>query len=221
MPPPSPYRPAPVVNNTVEVESNLNSTFNFVPGSTNGDALNATVVIEDAINKTMPLNSTFQVELNGAGLEEEEEEPMQLSPSNNNVYALNNTFDMQSTTTSAANRSRVVSSAPVYNALNATYGESDMIPARGPPTASHSLDEMDELDEDDHVEANIFRKPLLPGAVPKKMLIRTSTMNDQPDTPETPEMQISPTLPECGLKGIERIARLQEESKCTDYICLF
>ena len=213
MPAPSPYRPVPTVVKPIEAESNLNSTFNFVPGSTNGDALNATVVIEDAINKTMPLNSTFQVELNGAGMEEEEEEAMQHSPSNNNVYALNNTFDMQSTSTSAANRSRVVSSAPVYNALNATYGESDLIPARGPPPTSHSLNEMDELDEDDRVDENLFRKPLLPGAVPKKMLTRTSTMNDQPETPETPDMQISPTLPEGGLKGIERIARLQEESK--------
>lgn len=214
MPSPSPHRPVPVVVKPLEAESNLNSTFNFIPGSTNGDALNATVVIEDAINKTMPLNSTFQVELNGAGMEEgEEEEAMQHSPSNNNVYALNNTFDMQSTTTSTANRSRIVSSAPVYNALNATYGESEMIPTKGPPTASHSFNEMDELDEDDRVDENLFRKPLLPGAVPKKMLTRTSTMNDHPETPETPEMQISPTLPEGGLKGIERIARLQEESK--------
>ena len=65
---------------------NLNSTFNYKgTGGQNGrdgsEAHNATVVIEDAVAKEAELNATFQIE-----------EEVQISPCNNNVYHLNNTF---------------------------------------------------------------------------------------------------------------------------------
>ena len=195
IPSPSHHRPDP---------PNLNSTFNFVPTSNGSDALNATVVIEDANSKTMQLNSTFQVELNGLG---EEEEPVeQLSPSNNNVYALNNTFDMNPTRSVVVTNRRL---SQVKTVLNSTYGESDPMPTKEPPPVS--FNEMDELDEDDRVDEIQFRKPLLPGAVPKKTtLVRTSTLNNE--GPVTPEMESPPMLPQYGMKDIEKIAKLQEES---------
>lgn len=200
---PSPLRPSSKPAET----TNLNSTFNFPAGENvnGGELLNATVVIEETTTKLGAthgeLNATFPVDLNGSPEE-------QISPCNNNVYNLNSTFQTQV----GPNRS-AVGSLPVKPLLNATYSEEDP----GPVTIQSrncSLDELNELDEiedGDRCDVNevLFRKPIMPGAVPKKPLIRTSTWNN--DIAGSPKKQISPPSTN-GLKDIEKIAKLQEDS---------
>ena len=209
----SPSTLRPVTQQVETTSANLNSTFNFKAGDTanGGELLNATVVIEDPTNKfgvpQAELNATFPVELNEAPEEE-------LSPCNNNVYNLNSTFPTQ------VNRS-AVGSLPVKAVLNATYSEDE--PVQGPVAVESrncSLDEVDELEEleegddrCDDLNELVFRKPLMPGAVPKRPLIRTSTWNTE--LVPSPKKQISPPITN-GLKDIEKIAKLQEDSKLTD-----
>ncbi len=207
---PSPLRPVTLPAETTA--TNLNSTFNFKAGDTvnGGELLNATVVIDDATNKLgatqAELNATFPVELN-------EVPEQELSPCNNNVYNLNSTFPTQASTNRSA-----VGSLPAKAVLNATYSEEEL-PVQGPVATESrncSLDEVEELEEleegddrCDDLNEMVFRKPLMPGAVPKRPLIRTSTWNNE--LVASPKKQISPPTTN-GLKDIEKIAKLQEDS---------
>lgn len=191
--------------------------------------MNATVVIEETTTKLGAthgeLNATFPVDLNGSPAE-------QMSPCNNNVYNLNSTFQTQV----GSNRS-AVGSLPVKPVLNATYSEDD--PVQGPVTIQSrncsldELNELDEIEEGDHCDVNevLFRKPIMPGAVPKRPLIRTSTWNTE--IAGSPKKQISPPTTN-GMKDIEKIAKLQEDSNtilvifcqhvpktCVAFFCLF
>lgn len=84
--------------------------------------------------------------------------------------------------------------------MNTTYQhppEEDVIAVETPPPPEFA-------DEDEA----IFRKPLLPGAVPKKSLIRTSTLNI-----ESPVKNGSSFISQSiDVSEIETNARLQEES---------
>lgn len=91
----SPLQPASTEPECLNTTTNLNSTFNFkgTVGQNGADVLNATVVIEEAATKEAELNATFHVDqmMNGGTPE------AQISPCNNNVYNLNNTFTAAST----------------------------------------------------------------------------------------------------------------------------
>lgn len=204
--------------------SQLNSTYNYKTGDVlnRTDVLNATVVIDEPTNNfgtttQGELNATFPVELNAPAEEE-------LSPCNNNVYNLNSTFSTQPTS------DRSYSIAPAKAVLNATYVEE--VPVQDPITSESrnycldELDELNEIEEEDRCDFNEegFRKPLMPGAVPKKPLIRTSTWNHEV-LPPSPKKEITPpsskiTPPSSkitppatnGLKDIEKRAKLQEDS---------
>ncbi|XP_045031217.1 uncharacterized protein LOC116925804 [Daphnia magna] len=203
--------------------SQLNSTYNYKTGDVlnRTDVLNATVVIDEPTNNfgtttQGELNATFPVELNAPAEEE-------LSPCNNNVYNLNSTFSTQPTS------DRSYSIAPAKAVLNATYVEE--VPVQDPITSESrnycldELDELNEIEEEDRCDFNEegFRKPLMPGAVPKKPLIRTSTWNHEV-LPPSPKKEITPpsskiTPPSSkitppatnGLKDIEKRAKLQED----------
>ncbi|XP_057366445.1 uncharacterized protein LOC130687302 [Daphnia carinata] len=201
--------------------SQLNSTYNYKTGDAvnRADVLNATVVIDEPTNNfgaatQGELNATFPVELNAPAEEE-------LSPCNNNVYNLNSTFPTQPPS------DRSYSIAPAKAVLNATYVEE--VPVQDPITSESrnycldELDELNELEEEDRCDFNEegFRKPLMPGAVPKKPLIRTSTWNHEVPSPKKeitpPSSKITPpsskiTPPATnGLKDIEKMAKLQED----------
>lgn len=165
--------------------------------------LNATVVIEESTTKLGvtqgDLNATFPIEMNGCPEEE-------ISPCNNNVYNLNSTFQ----TNVGPNRS-VVSVKPI---LNATYSEEEPVQVAVPSSRNCSLDdlnELDEIEEGDRCDVNeiVFRRPLMPGAVPKQPLVRTSTWNYE--VTSSPMKQISPPITN-GMKDIEKSAKLQEDS---------
>lgn len=192
------------------------------------DVLNATVVIDEPTNNfgattQGELNATFPVEQNAPAEEE-------LIPCNNNVYNLNSTFSTQP----ASDRSYSIAPAPVKVVLNATYGEEEPVQDLVPPEPrNYSLDELDELNEiEDENRCDFneegFRKPLMPGAVPKRPLIRTSTWNNEvsPKKQITPPSEITPpsstiTPPTTnGLKNIEQMAKLQEDSNLSTDCCV-
>ena len=108
--------------------------------------------------------------------------------------------------------------------LNATYSED--VPSQEPDGVGNhqlqrNLGDMEEFDEDegqDQIDEIVFRRPLLPGAVPKKpALIRTSTLNSESPTKNGKQQDISPPV----AYDMDRLARLQEESKfnrsCFDF----
>lgn len=209
---PSPLRPTTLQPET----TNLNSTFNFQAGdNVNGEVLNATVVIEETTNKLGAtqgeLNATFPVEINEPAVED-------LSPCNNNVYNLNSTFP----TIVSSNRS-VTGSLSVKPVLNTTYSEDE--PVQGPVAIGSrncsldELNELDEIEEGDRCDVNevVFRKPLMPGAVPKRPLIRTSTWNNEiPGSPKKQLVTSAITPPSTnGMKDVEKCAKIQEDSKCS------
>ena len=198
----SPLRPAYALK-PVEIvaESNLNSTFSRrldstvrIDGDNGCDILNATVVLDETHHplSQVELNATFQIE-NGSL----EESPSPTMSDNNNVYPLNTTFPSQ-----MANQTKCV--------LNATF-LSEMVAAVTPPETDVDC-EMDGLILEEEEEV-VFRKPLLPGAVPKRGLIRTSTLNN--DAPTTPNRDCasSPSR-RFGFKDVEqnKIASVREES---------
>ncbi len=166
--------------------------------------MNATVVIEDAVSRDIgELNATFPVDpegvLNGDGSPVEQ----LVTPNNNNVYLLNNTF-----TADAGSIHLPTKNVP----LNATYSEDE--PVQG-PTANirhrdSSLEDMEELEEDDRIEEEaVFRRPLLPDGAPKKsFLIRTSTLNSDTPVSKNASDNISPPV----AYDMERLAKQQEES---------
>ena len=84
--------------------------------------------------------------------------------------------------------------------MNTTYQhppEEDLAAAETPPPPEFA----------DEEEA-VFRKPLLPGAVPKKTLMRTSTLNSESPIKNGSSF-ISQTI---DVNDMETNARLQEES---------
>lgn len=203
---PSPVKPAAL---PVEVaNTNLNSTFNFKSNADNGcDVMNETVVIQETVTKLgttqADLNATFPVDANG---------PPEQEPCNNNVYNLNSTFQAQPTTNRAQMNTTLTKIA-----LNATYCEQEQVHGSAPETPRNSsLDDLDEIDDETFDgEEEIFRKPLMPGAVPKRPLVRTSTWNNE--TPgSSPGKQITPPA-KSGLMELEKCAKLQEESKTSKY----
>lgn len=206
---PSPAKPAA---QPAEVENTyLNSTFNFQPSVDNEcDVMNATVVIQETITKLSAtqadLNATFPVDVNGPPEQE-------LSPRNNNVYNLNSTFQAQPATNRAA-----MNTTQTKAALNATYSEQE--PVHGPPSSrtprNSSLDDLDEIEDETFDVEDVFRKPLMPGAVPKRPLVRTSTWNN--DTPgSSPRKQTTPPTVD-GLTELEKCAKLQEDSKIIEML---
>ena len=188
----------------IEVPANLNSTFSrkSVSASGNGcnDILNATVVFEETHTQLsqVELNATFQIENGSPGVEAFS------PPDNNNVYHLNTTFPSQL----QSNRNSLGSTVINKCALNTTF-RSEADPHLDNPTLTFDCDGDD---EDQLLEEAIFRKPLLPGAVPKRGLIRTSTLNNEAAT-LTPSKKDRSPMQGFGLKDIEKAARLQEESK--------
>jgi len=192
----SPLRPVSIPQ-AVEIEnSNLNSTFNqrsisaVKSSGKNCDILSSTVVLEDDENHEhqTDINATFQIDQNDFP-----EEESLVTACNNNVYHLNSTFPTQN-----SNRNGVQLPEKI-SLLNTTYqhaAEEDT-----PPPQELCADEED---------VDVFRKPLLPGAVPKKALMRTSTLNNE--SPVSAEKDVSPLRAGFGLDDIEKNARLQEES---------
>jgi len=199
---PSPMRPA-TTSVPIEVPANLNSTFSrkSVSASGNGcnDILNATVVFEETHTQLsqVELNATFQIENGSPGVEAFS------PPDNNNVYHLNTTFPSQL----QSNRNSLGSTVINKCALNTTF-RSEADPHLDNPTLTFDCDGDD---EDQLLEEAVFRKPLLPGAVPKRGLIRTSTLNNEAAT-LTPSKKDRSPMQGFGLKDIEKAARLQEES---------
>lgn len=201
----------------------MNSTFNFQAGdNVNGEVLNATVVIEDSTIHKLgatqgELNATFPVEINEPAIEED------FSPCNNNVYNLNSTFQTIVSVNRSVSATATISLKPV---LNTTYSEEEAVQVAPVPANNvgssrqcslDELNELDELEDVDRCDVNemVFRKPLMPGAVPKRPLIRTSTWNNE--IPGSPKKQlIGPVItpPSTnGMKDVEKFAKIQEDSK--------
>lgn len=188
----SPLRPVSI-RETVETQSsNLNSTFNFIAAKSGGNGKSFEI-----LNSTVVFEEdgkTGQSEMNATFQIENEES----SPYNNNVYHLNSTFPTQ-----ISNGNSVV--------MNTTYQhppEEDIAAVETPPPPEFA-------DEDEA----IFRKPLLPGAVPKRSLIRTSTLNI-----ESPVKNGSSYISQAiDVNDVETNARLQEESNIlvTLLVCFF
>lgn len=175
----SPLRPVSI-RETVETQSsNLNSTFNFKAAKSSGKSF-------EILNSTVVFEEdekSGKSDMNATFQIENEES----SPCNNNVYPLNSTFP-----TEISNGNSVV--------MNTTYQhppEEDLAAAETPPPPEFA----------DEEEA-VFRKPLLPGAVPKKTLMRTSTLNSESPIKNGSSF-ISQTI---DVNDMETNARLQEES---------
>ena len=192
----SSFQPSVVAPHSVEIdEANLNSTFSHktqkTMASNNCDIMNTTVVFEE-------LNATFQIE-NGT-IAEETLSP----PNNNNVYHLNTTFPTQHPIRTSPlpadnkvlNSTFMLEEEPVHDVDNAIQP---------------SPIDVDEDDESDQLsEEAVFLKPLLPGAVPKRGLVRTSTLKIESSAAPSQKM-ISPPQG-FALKDIETAAKLQQES---------